>query len=282
MERPPLLFTDLPAEMQHRTLELLPRSAPTYSLVSHGFQELTSDMYWNLCQKPITLEERLKYVRTEPHTFAAYQNHGNRMKYVESMIYQSQYYIDRQNHKYLGGSHILTFFAESTLDVMEPGSPPTPVFVSTIYYLGSTLDPSNVEETIKPLVEGWYINQNPPTNPQVALDLVSEYRILLQRVGCGVRSQGNFARNRILGYLDAIYRSAQTSTDVRLLSEAYVHFYTESMLHNLYPLPKIINLDEDSFFADGTSPVRPTGVAELKAEIERLYPLLRRSIEGAM
>jgi hypothetical protein len=238
-------FFTLPLEIQEEILRRTPvpgRQLAGISRASQGLYQASYQPYLEqLCAEPIRFEEFTRYTLTQPLIMG--EHHCFTESGVTSLVNcDTRVYIRRNSNSY---------------DEIQN--------VSEINLNDNTI---SVQATNDLISSDTFMHNLSSLAHGPDFDLLTEYRIRQQRLGC-VKRQPNYAKNYVISKLDTIYKAP-----IRDLGDdvyVYMYLWINSYAFNIYVPPR-----NDLFF-----PPRPTNelLEILNKEIVRLYLAIRHELD---
>jgi hypothetical protein len=238
-------FFTLPEELQEEILRRTQQPGRQLAGISRASRGLYGASYRpyleQLCQEPILYEEFTRYALTHPLIMG--EHYCFTESGVTSILYcDTTVHVRRNSNSY-----------DEIRNVSEINLNDNSISVQA----------SNSAISTDEFVQGHGSVAHGPN-----FDLLTEYRIRQQRLGC-VNRQPNYAKNYVISKLDTIYKAP-----IRDLSDdiyVYMYLWINSYAYNVFPAPR-----NDLFF-----PPRPVNelLEILNKEIVRLYLAIRREVE---
>jgi hypothetical protein len=118
------------------------------------------------------------------------------------------------------------------------------------------------------------------------IDLLSQYRILYQRLGCVARSS-TYVKDQVVSQLEAQYQVFRQQDDLISLIVTWTYLYLQAWAFNIYPLPAVHEFDEDpaNYFTQdgrfewGENPEKEDEIMMMIDEVTMMYQKVRRAID---
>lgn len=231
-------FFDLPLEMQEEILrQVPPRRLPAISQAGQNLYQATFRSYLErLCAESISRTEINRYTLTQPLLVG---NHFCFREFENVINCDTEIYIRRNTDSY-NSIRLLTQIEFNR---------------SVSFQLTNEIKPSDL------------LIDELSAATMSEFDLLTEYRIRLNRLGC-ISRQPNYAKNQVIQILDTNYQAPIQGLEDDIWT--YLYLWMNAYCFNVYPPPR-----NDIFF-----PQRPVEelLEILNKEIVRLYLAIRHEL----
>jgi hypothetical protein len=321
-----LTIETLPIELRERIIQARqePELIRAYTRASRRLYEATTNPYLRrLCAEPISWQEIQRYVATGPKSVGLFgglpRDYWDIFNYkywtVQLYTLARNIYDDRDDSPQYFEQMLLLVTSWSIrpqdLDLNELDEEQRdeivsypflyrPILMST--YLESdrygVVHGSEIADLAKsqqrhwrdvklepyPTVEGAPIFD--PRGNLPMIDLLSQYRILFQRLGCVARNS-TYAKEQVVSQLEAQYQVFRQQDDLISLIVTWTYLYLQAWAFDIYPLPAVheFNAEEDNYFSPdgkfewGNDPDKEDEINLMIDEVTMMYQKVRRAID---
>lgn len=243
-------FEKLPPEIQEYILSQNPELITSYTKINPYMKNITSRIYLKeLCDKNVSYNELKNFLINNPTKFGVYDLSITNIKIFDrirssDIYFKTTNYInliniefDYQNIKLFKPTYINTtnIFAVADLNIISD--------FNGIQFINDILN-KNLNNTI----QSTYIS---PSLCYSQLDLLSQYRIYKNRLGC-IQRNPNYAKEKILKQLDSTYNFYLYNKNIISLLATHAYMDLQASVLNIYPPPIGISINNIIFKLDGS------------------------------